>query len=64
MQRADLEAVADLVEAGRVSVGVARTCPLERAAEAQEFRARGHRGGKVILEVGRPASPARARASR
>jgi hypothetical protein len=42
---------ADLVEAGRVSAHVARTDPLERVAEAQEFRARGHRGSTVILEV-------------
>lgn len=47
----DLAALVDLVEAGKVTVEVAETFPLERAAEAQRRNAQGHTRGKIALSI-------------
>ncbi|MEE1800180.1 NADP-dependent oxidoreductase [Streptomyces sp. NPDC101062] len=46
---ADLTELAGLAEQGVLSVGVARTFPLERAADAFRFTEAGGAGGKVIV---------------
>ncbi|MCZ0979098.1 NADP-dependent oxidoreductase [Streptomyces diastatochromogenes] len=48
---ADLAALADLADAGVVTVRVARTFPLERAADAQRANAAGGLNGKVVVTV-------------
>ncbi|RJL22739.1 NADP-dependent oxidoreductase [Bailinhaonella thermotolerans] len=48
----DLDALARLVQQGEVNVHVARTFPLEDAAEAQLLNAGGHTRGKIVLEIG------------
>jgi NADPH:quinone reductase-like Zn-dependent oxidoreductase len=45
----DLRTVADLAESGKLTVRVARTFPLERAAEAQRMLADGHAPGRIVL---------------
>ncbi|MFD8640469.1 NADP-dependent oxidoreductase [Streptomyces zaomyceticus] len=47
----DLAALADLVDDGVLSVRVARTFPLERAADAQRANAAGGLNGKVVVTV-------------
>ncbi|MER6591447.1 NADP-dependent oxidoreductase [Micromonospora purpureochromogenes] len=47
----DLTVLAGLVDAGRLTVHVERTFPLEQAADAQRLVAAGHVRGKVVLEV-------------
>ncbi|MEU4774976.1 NADP-dependent oxidoreductase [Micromonospora sp. NPDC023644] len=47
----DLGALAGLVDAGRLTVHVARTFPLTQAADAQRLVEAGHVRGKVVLEV-------------
>ncbi|MGW8351486.1 NADP-dependent oxidoreductase [Streptomyces wedmorensis] len=47
----DLAVLADLVDDGVVSVRVARTFPLERAADAQRANAEGGLNGKVVVTV-------------
>ncbi|SFR29941.1 NADPH:quinone reductase [Lentzea waywayandensis] len=54
LDTADFTALVHLVEAGRVSVRVAATYPLEKAAEAQQALADGHSPGKIVLEVSQP----------
>ena len=49
--QADLIKVVELVDAGRLTVRVAATYPLERAAEAQRALAQGGLSGKIILEI-------------
>jgi NADPH:quinone reductase-like Zn-dependent oxidoreductase len=49
--QADLEALVELAEAGKLSVRVARSFPLDEAADAQRILAEGHSGGKIVLEV-------------
>ncbi|GAA3965789.1 NADP-dependent oxidoreductase [Thermobifida alba] len=49
--RADLAALGELVDAGKLTVEVARTFPLERAADAYRFAEQGHTRGKVVVEV-------------
>ncbi|MFZ2964974.1 MAG: zinc-binding dehydrogenase, partial [Rhodoglobus sp.] len=39
----------ELAREGRLRIEVGRTFPLARAAEALEFLAGGHPGGKVVL---------------
>jgi NADPH:quinone reductase-like Zn-dependent oxidoreductase len=51
LDQADLEALVELAEAGKLSVRVARSFPLDQAADAQRLLARGHSGGKVVLAV-------------
>ncbi|MGW8763765.1 NADP-dependent oxidoreductase [Streptomyces sp. NPDC055815] len=48
---ADLEALADLADAGVLTVRVARSFPLEQAAEAQRANAAGGLNGKVVVTV-------------
>ncbi|MDG4799381.1 NADP-dependent oxidoreductase [Micromonospora sp. WMMD980] len=48
---ADLSVLAGLVDAGRLTVHVARTFPLDEAAEAQRLVEAGHVRGKVVLTV-------------
>ncbi|MEA5363843.1 zinc-binding dehydrogenase [Amycolatopsis sp., V23-08] len=45
----DLRTVAELAEAGMLKVRVARTFPLEQAAEAQRALADGHAPGRIVL---------------
>ncbi|CAL9373839.1 NADP-dependent oxidoreductase [Streptomyces sp. enrichment culture] len=47
----DLTALADLAESGVLTVRVARTYPLEQAAEAQRAAMAGGLGGKVVVTV-------------
>ncbi|MGW2522782.1 NADP-dependent oxidoreductase [Streptomyces sp. NPDC001617] len=49
---ADLAALARLAEEKRLAVEVARTYPLEQAAEAQQLLREGHTRGKLVLSVG------------
>jgi NADPH:quinone reductase-like Zn-dependent oxidoreductase len=48
---ADLEALVELAEAGKLSVRVARSFPLDRPADAQRLLAEGYSGGKIVLTV-------------
>ncbi|MFF4383442.1 NADP-dependent oxidoreductase [Kitasatospora sp. NPDC001547] len=48
---ADLTALTDLAESGRLTVEVAATFPLERAADAQRLNAGGHTRGKIVVTV-------------
>ena len=47
----ELAELADLADAGLLSVPVARTFPLEELAEAFRFSAEGHAAGKVVVRV-------------
>ncbi|MCG7599921.1 NADP-dependent oxidoreductase [Halomonas sp. McH1-25] len=49
----DLQALADLVDQGKVTVNVAETFPLEQAAEAFRLNQGGHVRGKVVVRVSR-----------
>jgi NADPH:quinone reductase-like Zn-dependent oxidoreductase len=49
----DLQALADLVDQGQVTVNVADTFPLEQAAEAFRLNQSGHVRGKVVVRVSR-----------
>jgi NADPH:quinone reductase-like Zn-dependent oxidoreductase len=51
LDQADLEALVELAEAGTLTVRVARSFPLDRAADAQRLLAEGHSGGKIVLAV-------------
>jgi NADPH:quinone reductase-like Zn-dependent oxidoreductase len=44
-----MQRVEDLAVAGKLSMHVSRTFPIEQAAEAQEYNRQGHTEGKVIL---------------
>lgn len=48
---ADLTALAELADSGVLTVEVAATFPLERAADAQRLNADGHTRGKIIVTV-------------
>jgi len=48
----DLQAVADLIEAGTVTPVVDRTFQLVEAPDAIRYLAEGHPGGKVVIDVG------------
>ncbi len=48
---ADLAALGELVEAGRLRVDVARTFPLEQVADAFALSQEGHVAGKVVVRV-------------
>ena len=48
---ADLRAVAALVEAGTLTVEVARSFPLEEAADAFRLSMEGHTRGKIVVRV-------------
>jgi NADPH:quinone reductase-like Zn-dependent oxidoreductase len=47
-----LRDVGELIQAGRFSLPVAETFPLERIAEAHELSEAGHVRGKLVLVVG------------
>jgi NADPH:quinone reductase-like Zn-dependent oxidoreductase len=49
---ASLEAIADLVDAGELTVHVDREFPLDEAAEAHRMLEEGHTRGKIVLRVG------------
>jgi NADPH:quinone reductase-like Zn-dependent oxidoreductase len=49
--RADLAALADLADAGRLRVPVSETFPLERAGDAHQRSAEGHVHGKLVVQV-------------
>jgi NADPH:quinone reductase-like Zn-dependent oxidoreductase len=49
--REDLEAVSELIEAGKITPVVDRTYPLIEAAEAIRYLERGHPRGKVVVTV-------------
>ncbi|PJE93717.1 alcohol dehydrogenase [Streptomyces carminius] len=49
--RDDLTALADLADAGKLTVAVDRAVPLEQAAEAWRHSQSGHTRGKVVVEV-------------
>ncbi len=49
---ADLTALTELAESGRLTVEVSALFPLERAAEAQRLNAEGHTRGKIVVTVG------------
>ncbi len=51
LNQADLQAVADLVEAGEVTPIVDRTFDLVEAADALRYLEQGHPGGKVVVTV-------------
>ncbi|MCX4745599.1 NADP-dependent oxidoreductase [Kitasatospora sp. NBC_01287] len=48
---ADLTALAELAEEGRLRVEVAAAFPLHRAADAQRLNAEGHTRGKIVVTV-------------
>lgn len=50
---AELETLADLADEGRLTVPIARTFPLEEAAEALRLSQTGHVRGKVAVRVSR-----------
>ena len=49
--RADMESIAELVEAGKLRATIARTFPLADAAEAHALGATGRTAGKLVLTV-------------
>jgi NADPH:quinone reductase-like Zn-dependent oxidoreductase len=51
LDHADLEALVGQAEAGKLSVRVVRSFPLDQAADAQRLLAEGHSGGKIVLAV-------------
>jgi NADPH:quinone reductase-like Zn-dependent oxidoreductase len=51
LNREDLQTVADMIEAGRVTPVVDRTYPLEDAPEAIRYLEKGHPRGKVVITV-------------
>ncbi|MDH6577340.1 NADP-dependent oxidoreductase [Kitasatospora sp. MAP5-34] len=48
---AELAALTDLAEEGRLQVEVAATFPLHQAADAQRLNAQGHTRGKIVITV-------------
>ncbi|MDQ6740316.1 MAG: zinc-binding dehydrogenase, partial [Actinomycetota bacterium] len=49
--REDLQALADLAHAGKLTVEVAKTFPLEQTADAYRLSMEGHPRGKIIVYV-------------
>ncbi|WP_434619022.1 zinc-binding dehydrogenase [Arthrobacter sp. A5] len=47
----DLQALADLAHAGKLTVEVAKTFPLEQTADAYRLSMEGHPRGKIIVYV-------------
>jgi NADPH:quinone reductase-like Zn-dependent oxidoreductase len=47
----DLHAVRDLIEAGKVTPVIDRTCPLSQAREAMRYLEGGHARGKIVIIV-------------
>jgi NADPH:quinone reductase-like Zn-dependent oxidoreductase len=53
---ADLNALRDLIEAGKIKPAVDRTYPLSDAATAIQDLIDGHAGGKIVITIGGPAT--------
>jgi NADPH:quinone reductase-like Zn-dependent oxidoreductase len=51
LNREDLQAVADLIEAGKVTPVIDRTYPLIEAPEAIRYLEKGHPKGKIVITV-------------
>jgi NADPH:quinone reductase-like Zn-dependent oxidoreductase len=51
LDHADLSALVELAEAGKLAVRVAATYPLERAADAQRALAAGGTSGRTVIEI-------------
>jgi NADPH:quinone reductase-like Zn-dependent oxidoreductase len=49
----DLQAIADLADAGRLTVPIAATFPLASVADAFRLSQAGHAGGKIAIQVSR-----------
>lgn len=49
----DLQVLADLVDAGKLTVPIAEVFPLEQAAEALRLNQTGHVRGKIAINVSR-----------
>ncbi|MBG0740565.1 NADP-dependent oxidoreductase [Paeniglutamicibacter antarcticus] len=47
----DLQALADLADAGKLTVEIAKTFPLEQAADAYRLSMEGHTRGKIIVNI-------------
>lgn len=50
-RREDLQAVTDLIEAGKVTPVIDRTYPLIEAPDAIRYLEQGHPAGKVVITV-------------
>jgi NADPH:quinone reductase-like Zn-dependent oxidoreductase len=50
-KREDLQALRELIEAGKVTLVIDRTYPLIEAPEAIRYLERGHPRGKVVITV-------------
>ena len=48
----DLQALADMADAGKLTVEVAKTFPLQQAADAVRLSMQGHTRGKIVVNVG------------
>jgi NADPH:quinone reductase-like Zn-dependent oxidoreductase len=53
----DLQAVAELIEAGKLTPVIDRTFPLEEVPDALRYLEQGHPGGKVVIDVGSALTP-------
>ncbi len=51
MKTADLEALRELIEAGRVSPVVERSYPLSEIADAMAYLGTGHAKGKLVVTL-------------
>jgi NADPH:quinone reductase-like Zn-dependent oxidoreductase len=51
VRREDLQALAELIEAGTVTPVVGKTYPLVETPEAVRYLAEGHARGKVVITV-------------
>jgi NADPH:quinone reductase-like Zn-dependent oxidoreductase len=57
MNKKDLTALADLMQAGKVTPVIDRTYPLSRIAEALRYLEAGHARGKVVITVAQDTRP-------
>ena len=59
-RRADLETLAQLIEAGQLTPVIGKTYPLHQAPDAMRYLQAGHARGKLVLTVTGPDEPPRA----